>query len=212
MREDPSLFLCCVSADCPPLFLHTPLQRTDHTHCCPEAARRRRANWFEKKVCDKEKGGKVIESRCRDRSLHFILLSSGSHYFPRGLKPCRGNCLWGIFDWFKEREGVFSGLGLKVMENWSQWKTLLRKYACANEHMWSIVFLITGNVCWAGPLFWAPQLPPQPLCLKSNLTQILPDAAPEGFAPLCFYRFLLLPPSEDPLCVCVCVDDKRRKC
>lgn len=160
MREDPSLFLCCVSADCPPLFLHTPLQRTDHTHCCPEAARRRRANWFEKKVCAKEKGGKVIESRCRDRSLHFILLSSGSHYFPRGLKPCRGNCLWGIFDWFKEREGVFSGLGLKVMENWSQWKTLLRKYACANEHMWSIVFLITGNVCWAGPLFWAPNSPP----------------------------------------------------
>lgn len=131
MREDPSLFLCCVSADCPPLFLHTPLQRTDHTHCCPEAARRRRANWFEKKVCDKEKGGKVIESRCRDRSLHFILLSSGSHYFPRGLKPCRGNCLWGIFDWFKEREGVFSGLGLKV-----RWRIEVSgRLSCVSMHV-----------------------------------------------------------------------------
>lgn len=161
MREDPSLFLCCVSADCPPLFLHTPLQRTDHTHCCPEAARRRRANWFEKKVCAKEKGGKVIESRCRDRSLHFILLSSGSHYFPRGLKPCRGNCLWGIFDWFKEREGVFSGLGLKV-----RWRIEVSgRLSCVSMHVQMNTcdlqcFLSQETCAGLGPFSGPPTPPP----------------------------------------------------
>ena len=91
----------------------------------------------------------------------------------------------------REREegrggGVFRIRIKGQIENWSQWKTLLRKYACANEHMWSIGFLITGNVCWAGPLFWAPP-PPPPQQLCPNLTQILPDAAAER---LCTSLFL----------------------
>lgn len=62
---------------------------------------------------------------------HFILLRSGSHIFPRGLKPCRGNCLWGIFDWFKEREGVFSGLGLKV-----RWRIEVSgRLSCVSMHV-----------------------------------------------------------------------------